>query len=111
MNESDRPEKYPLTLARLPDCSRSAYTLEETARLVGVSPDRLRSYCSLGLLGSMRETPKVGLSFDNDALYELRRIERYRRTHGFSRRTLKLICSLWRENEELKADLRFLRMR
>ncbi len=111
MNESDCPERYSLALIPLPDSSHSTYTLEETARLAGVPPDRLRYYCRLGLFGSKREKLKAELIFDNDALYELRRIELFRRSHGFSRKTLRLICGLWQEIEDLQAELRFLRTR
>ncbi len=111
MNESDFSDKYSLMLIRMADASRSRYTLEETARLVGIHPERLRHYCRLGLLGETREEMGIELTFDDDALYELRRIKHFRERHGTSRKTLRLICGLWNQIEKLQAELRFLRSR
>jgi hypothetical protein len=47
--------------------------------------------------------------FDDNALFELRRIEHYRLYHGVSRQTLRHLCDLWREVERLQAEVRFLR--
>jgi DNA-binding transcriptional MerR regulator len=71
----------------------------------------LRYYCQLGLFGEARARPEAELVFDDDALYELRRFEHYRRHHGVNRQTLRLICDLWRDVERLEAELRFLRGR
>ena len=48
-------------------------------------------------------------TFDDNALYEIRRIEHFRRHHGVNRRALPLLCELWREIDRLKSELRFLR--
>jgi hypothetical protein len=47
--------------------------------------------------------------FDDDALYELRRIEHYRQRFGASARALALISGLLREVARLEAEVRFLR--
>lgn len=85
------------------------YSVEAAARLAGVHPEMLRYYCQLGLFGEALARPGVEMIFDTDALYELRRFEHYRRRHGVNRKTLRLICDLWREVERLQTELRFLR--
>jgi DNA-binding transcriptional MerR regulator len=102
-------EKYSLTLVRVITASPATYSLEVAARLADVHPEMLRYYCRLGLFGEARARPGAELIFDDDALYELRRFEHYRRHHGLNRKTLRLICGLWREIERLQAEVRFLR--
>jgi DNA-binding transcriptional MerR regulator len=102
-------KSYSLALVRVTEAGPAAYSLETAARLAGVHPEMLRHYCRLGLFGDARAQPEAELIFDDDALYELRRFEHYRRHHGVDRRTLRLICGLWREVERLQAELRSLR--
>jgi DNA-binding transcriptional MerR regulator len=101
--------EYSLMLVRVAEASPATYSLEAAARLAGVHPEMLRYYCRLGLFGEARARPEAELVFDDDALYELRRFEHYRRHHGVNRRTLRLLCGLWREIERLQTELRFLR--
>ncbi len=89
----------------------AVYSLEDAAALAGVHPQMLRHYCRLGLFGVARAQPDIELVFDDDALYELRRFEHYRQKQGVNRKTLRLLCGLWREIERLQTELRFLRGR
>ena len=109
MNESSLPGTYSLTLVRVTPAGAASHSLEAAARLAGMHPEMLRYYCRLGLLGAARARPETELIFDDDALYELRRFEHYRRHHGLGRRSLRLVCGLWREIERLQAEVRFLR--
>ena len=109
MSEPSFSGKFALTLALVTEVSPTTYSLETAARLAGVHPELLRYYCRLGLFGEARTPPEAELIFDDDALYELRRFEHYRRHHGVNRQTLRLICGLWREVDRLQAELRFLR--
>jgi DNA-binding transcriptional MerR regulator len=102
---------YSLMLIGVIEAGPAIYSLEDAASLAGVHPEMLRYYCQLGLFGNARARSEAELVFDDDALYELRRFEHYRRHHGVNRRTLRLICDLWRELERLEAELRFLRSR
>ena len=97
------------TIMCLPTGARARYSLDTAARLAGVHPDRLRHYCGLGLLGPTRTAPEVEPTFDDNALYEVRRIEHHRRQHGLTLRSLPLICELWREIDRLETEVRFLR--
>lgn len=85
------------------------YSLAEAAQLVGVHPELLRHYCRIGLLGEARAQPEADLGFDDDALYAVKRFEHFRRRHGVQRQTLRLIFGLWREVEQLRSEVRFLR--
>jgi DNA-binding transcriptional MerR regulator len=102
-------ERASLSLVRVTEAGPAAYSLETAARLAGVHPEMLRHYCRLGLFGDAYARPGSERLFDDDALYQLRRFEYYRRHHGVNRRTLRLICGLWREIERLEAELRSLR--
>ena len=94
-----------LTLVCLPSGSPAIYSLDTAAHLTGVQADTLRYYCRLGLLGAQRAAGEP--SFDDNALYEVRRIEHHRRHLGVNWRTLPLLCELWREVDRLQAELRF----
>jgi hypothetical protein len=86
----------------------ATYSLETAARLAGVHPEILRYYCGLGLLGR-GPGAEAELVFNDEAVYEVRRIEHYRRRHGVNRQALPLVIGLLREVERLEAELRFLR--
>jgi DNA-binding transcriptional MerR regulator len=111
MSEHPIPGKFSLTLVRVIPAGPATYSLEDTARLAGVHPEMLRHYCRLGLFGAARARTGTDPVFDDDALYELRRFEHWRRHHGVSRRTLRLVCALWREIDRLQTEVRFLRGR
>ena len=109
MNEPVNGGKFSVVLVRVTETGPATHSLEDAARLAGVHPEMLRHYCRLGLFGEARARPDATTTFDDDALYELRRFEHYRRHHGVSRRTLRMICGLWREIDRLQAELRFRR--
>ncbi|HYF37341.1 MAG TPA: chaperone modulator CbpM [Prosthecobacter sp.] len=87
----------------------STYSIETTAELTGVEHALLRKYCELGLLGPARASSPPDPMFDEDAIYEVRRIEHFRRHFGLDLETLPLICGLLQEVERLRAELRHLR--
>ena len=111
MSESHSADRFSVTLVRVIEASPATYSLESAARLADVHPEMLRYYCRLGLFGEARARPEAEPVFDDDALFELRRFEHYRRDHGLNRKTLRLICGLWREIDRLQAEVRFLRSR
>ena len=94
-----------LTLVCRPDSAPAVFSLRTAADLTGVAPALLRHYCEHGLLGEARAGNEP--TFDDDALYAVRRIEHCRRQHAVNLRALPLICELWRELEHLQAELRF----
>jgi DNA-binding transcriptional MerR regulator len=100
---------YLVKLVNVTEIGPTTYSLEAAAQLAEVHPEMLRYYCQLGLFGETRAQPGDELFFDDNALYELRRFEHFRRHHGVNRKTLRLLCGLWREVERLQTELRFLR--
>ena len=109
MNEHVHLNTYSLTLVRAAITGPTTYSLEQAALLGGVHPELLRYYSQIGLFTKVRTRAGMELNFDDEALYELRRIEHYRRQHGVSRRTLRVMCALWREIDSLQNELRLLR--
>jgi len=109
MKKIQQPEVCSLILLGRSAPVSATYWLEEAARLADLHPEMLRYYCRLGLCGEARAQPGAELVFDDDALFELRRFEDYRRHHSVDRKTLRLICGLKREVERLRAEVRFLR--
>ena len=110
MSEPVPAEQHPLTLVLVAGTIRpTPYSLEAAADLADIHPEMLRYYCRLGVLGEVFARPGAALIFDDDTVYELRRFEHYRRHHGVNRKTLRLLCDLWREVERLRNEVRFLR--
>jgi DNA-binding transcriptional MerR regulator len=93
------------------ETGQTLYSLEAASSLTGVHPALLQHYCRTGLLGDARRNPDEEPVFDDNALYEVRRIEHFRRRQGVNLRALRLVCDLSREIERLHAELRFLRDR
>jgi DNA-binding transcriptional MerR regulator len=101
-------ENRSTTIVRV-NVEKKVYSLDTAADLAGVHPDLVLHYHELGLLNLPPTSSTNELTFDDDALYELRRIEHYRRNLGVNRQALPLVVGLLREVEHLEAELRFLR--
>ena len=109
MSDPSLSDRYALVLVGVTAARPMAYSLEDAARLANLHPEMLRFYCQQGFFGEARTQPESELFFDDDALYELRRFEHYRRCHGVNRKALRMIAGLSREVERLQNELRFLR--
>ena len=101
-------QQQTLTLSEV-QAGQQTYSLDEAAAHADVHPDLIRYYCRSGLLGEDHVLLESKPLFDDQALYDLRRVEHYRRHHGVNLRALPLLCRLLREIESLHAELRFLR--
>ena len=86
---------------------RQSYSLDTVARHAEIHPDLVLHYCRLGLLGDKRMALEPETVFDDDSVFELRRIEYYRRHLGVNRAALPLLISLLHEVERLQEELRF----
>ncbi|AKC81678.1 hypothetical protein IMCC26134_00800 [Verrucomicrobia bacterium IMCC26134] len=95
----------------LPVHAPATYSLSVAATQCGVHPALVLHYCRIGLLGPALAQPDGEPVFNDDTLFELRRVEHYRRHHGIERRTLRLLCSLWHDVDRLETELRILRAR
>jgi DNA-binding transcriptional MerR regulator len=107
MSKPASSRKRSVTVLSLTRGGRATYSLEALAELAGVHPELARHYWKQGLFGR-RPTADSTPVFDDDALYELRRIEHYRQHFGVSRSALHLIARLLREVARLEAEVRFL---
>ncbi len=110
MNDAEAISSYAVMVIGLGGTA-TTYSLEEAARIAQVHPDRLRHYCRLGLFGTAPDAADHEPVFNDDRLYEVRRFEHYRQSHGANAKTLRLLCALWTEVERLKAELQFHRSR
>ncbi len=85
--------------------NQAPYTLEELARLGGVSPALLQRYVDEGLIDPIAGNMRTSFFFDDNALFELRRIQRLRRELGVNIAGVAVIHELQRQIDELKAEL------
>lgn len=98
-----------LALVCVPADAPVLFSIDDAAYLTGVHADMLRYYSRTGLIESSRGVVGPDLSFDENALGEIRRIEHYRRNLGVGRLALPLVCELQREGERRHIELHFLR--
>ncbi len=108
MSDSSYSEEHTVARIRVTITPSASYGFGTAADLAGIDPALLVYYCQAGLLGASRTDPAAA-AFDDDAIFEIRRIEQVRRHYGVDRRALPLLCGLWREVERLQAEVRFLR--
>jgi hypothetical protein len=84
----------------------AAYTVEAAAEISGVQPGLIRYFQSRGIFATVTTTRGGEPVLDDSAIYELRRIEHFRRRYGANRGALEFIHGLLREVERLEAELR-----
>jgi DNA-binding transcriptional MerR regulator len=89
--------------------NQAPYTLEELARLGGVSPALVQRYVDEGLIDPIAGNVRTSFFFDDNALFELRRIQRLRRELGVNIAGVAVIHELQRQIDELKTELDRLR--
>jgi DNA-binding transcriptional MerR regulator len=95
-------------LLLLPVGTTAQFTLDDASHLTGVHPQLVLYYSRLGLVPLNRSARTGQITFDAEALQEIRRIEYYRRHLGIGRRALPLICALRRDAERQHIELKFL---
>jgi DNA-binding transcriptional MerR regulator len=86
--------------------SRSAYSVSAASQLTGVQPDLIRYFHSRGVFATVTTVRTGELVLDDDAIYELRRMEHYRQRYGINRSALTFISTLLNEVSRLEAELR-----
>ena len=87
------------------------YSLEELARLAGVSPALVQRYFDEGLIEAVAGNARTSWFFDDNALFELRLIQRLRRELGVNIAGVAVIRELQRQLDDLKAEIEELRGR
>ena len=98
-----------IRLRMLSPSSRAPYTLEELASQAGTSPALVQRYLEEGLLEPVAGNARTAWFFDDNALFELRRIQRWRRELGLNIPGVAVVRDLLRQIDDLKAELERLR--
>jgi hypothetical protein len=110
MNPERRSEEL-IVVLRAAHPGDARYSLGTAAALTGVPEEMLEQYCRMGLLGEARVEEGPRRVFDDEALYEIRRIEYFRRYHGVNLHALPFVYRLAGEIERLSGEIRTLRHR
>ena len=85
------------------------YSLDELARLANVSPALAQRYLDEGLIQPVAGNARTAWFFDDNALYELRLIQRLRRELGLNIAGVAIVRELQRQIDELKTEIEALR--
>jgi len=87
------------------------YTLDVTAHLAGVPRRSILVYYRAGLVRPVFQPPYGVMTFTEEAIYTVRRIEHVRTVRGADVALIKTMFDLLDEVERLRAEVRFLRNR
>src|SRR5688572_21440919 len=85
------------------------YSLDVVVHLTGVSRRNILVYCRSGLVRSSGDPQAGEFTFDDEAIYRIRRVEQLRTAHGINLTGIRMIFSLMHELERLQNEMRFLR--
>ncbi len=85
------------------------YSLDAAARIAGVSRRSILSYCRTGLVRPVLQPPYGVMTFTEEAIHAIRRIEYLRTVRGLDVALIKTMFDLIEEVESLRAEVRFLR--
>ena len=85
------------------------YDLDAAAHLAGVPRRSILIYCRAGIVRPVFQPPYGMMTFTEEAVYTVRRIEHLRTIHDIDVASLKTMLDLLDEVERLRAELRFLR--
>ena len=85
------------------------YSLDATAQLAGISRRSLLVYCRAGLVRPVFQPPYGVMSFTEETIYTVRRIEHLRVVHGIDVAWIKTLFDLLDEVERLRSEVRFFR--
>src|SRR5262245_15756796 len=85
------------------------YSLEAVVHLTGVSRRSILVYCRSGLVRPATDPQQDPITFDDEAIYAIRRVEYLRSVHGVNLAGIRMIFDLSNELRRLENDMRFLR--
>lgn len=85
------------------------YSLDAAAHLAGVPRRSLLIYCRAGLVQPVLQQPHGAMTFTDEGIYAVRRLEHLRAMHSNDLAWLNTIMDLENEVEHLRAELRFYR--
>lgn len=84
------------------------YSLDAAAHLAVVPRRSILVYCRVGLVRPVFQPPYGVMTFTEEAIYTVRRIEDLRKIHGIGVTWIKSMFDLLDEVERLRAEVRFL---
>ena len=87
------------------------YSIEAVVHITQTPRHLIAVYCRHGLIAPVGEPAREGWQFDDEAIRELRRIERLRTEFELELPAVQLIVEMRRELERLRDEVRFLRSR
>lgn len=85
------------------------YSLDAVVDLTGVSRRSILVYCKSGLVQAAGNPQAGEFSFDDEAIYKIRRVEHLRAVHGINLAGIRMIFDLMQELERLRNEMRFFR--
>ena len=103
------PEMSVVRLHIVSPANEAPYSLDDLARLAGISPALVQRYFDEGFIEPIAGNPRTAWFFDDNALFEVRRIERLRGDLGVNIAGVGVILELQRQIDELQAELDRLR--
>jgi DNA-binding transcriptional MerR regulator len=83
------------------------YSLDAVVHLTGVSRRSILVYCKSGLVRSGGDPQQGEFSFDDEAIYRIRRVEHLRLVHGVNLAGIRMIFDLMNELQRLENEMRF----
>jgi len=88
-----------------------SYSLEAASQATGISRRSILIYCKSGLVTPNVDEEYGAMTFDEQAIYNLRKIEQLRSAHGVNMAGIKMIFELMQQVRELQNEMRWLRIR
>jgi len=85
------------------------YSIETIVQITQTPRHQIAVYCRHGIIAPVTEPERDGWWFDEEAIRELRRIERMRVDYGMNLAGLRVTLELFREVERLREEVRALR--
>jgi DNA-binding transcriptional MerR regulator len=83
------------------------YSLNAVVHLTGVSRRSILVYCKSGLVRTSGNPQQGEFSFDDEAIYRIRRVEHLRLVHGINLAGIRMIFDLMNELQRLESEMRF----
>jgi DNA-binding transcriptional MerR regulator len=83
------------------------YSLDAVVHLTGVSRRGILVYCKSGLVRPSGDPQQGEFSFDDEAIYRIRRVEHLRLVHGINLAGIRMIFDLMNELQRLENEMRF----
>ncbi len=105
------PKKALSALQVFSPAPEEVYPIEIVAHLTHTPRHLIAVYCRHGLIAPVSPPESEGWWFDEDAIYELRRLKFLRAEYGLEPSAMRILVDMHRELDRLRAEVRFLRSR